>query len=78
MLLSANVAENHSEVAANLDARENRLESLYADYWRTEYKIAMGEQKISRHGPFKNRFVPLSRTIIFFESLITRAFPTGS
>jgi hypothetical protein len=47
VLLSANVAENHFEVAANLDARENRLESLYADYWRTEYKIAMGEQDLS-------------------------------
>jgi hypothetical protein len=47
VLLSANVAENHAGVAANLDAREKRLESLYADYWRTEYKIAMGEQNLS-------------------------------
>jgi hypothetical protein len=47
VLLSANVAENHAGVAAELDARENRLESLYADYWRTEYKIAMGEQNLS-------------------------------
>src|SRR4029077_15060871 len=47
VLLSANVVENHAGVAADLDARENRLESLYADYWRTEYKIAMGEQNLS-------------------------------
>ena len=47
VLLSANVAENHAGVAANLDAREKRLESLYADYWRTEYKIAMGDETLS-------------------------------
>jgi len=47
VLLSANVAENHARVAANRDAREKRLESLYADYWRTEYKIAMGEHNLS-------------------------------
>ena len=27
--------------------REKQLENLYADYWRTEYKIAMGEHKLS-------------------------------
>ena len=47
VLLSANVADSHTGVAAGLDAREKRLESLYADYWRTEYKIAMGEQNLS-------------------------------
>ena len=47
VLLSANVADSHPGVAAALDAREKRLESLYADYWRTEYKIAMGEQNLS-------------------------------
>ena len=34
-------------VAAQLDSREKRLENLYADYWRTEYKIAMGEPDLS-------------------------------
>jgi hypothetical protein len=47
LLLSANVAENHAGVAANLDTREKQLESLYAEYWRTEYKIAMGEHNLS-------------------------------
>ena len=46
-LLSGNVAETRANVTAQLDAREDRLESLYADYWRTEYKIAMGEQNLS-------------------------------
>src|SRR6266478_9254010 len=47
VLLSANVADSHTRVAAALDAREKRLESLYADYWRTEYKIARGEHNLS-------------------------------
>ena len=45
VLLSATVAENPAVVAAQLDGREKQLENLYADYWRTEYKIAMGEHK---------------------------------
>jgi Peptidase family M3 len=47
LLLSANVAENPAVVAAQLDGREKQLENLYADYWRTEYKIAMGEPNLS-------------------------------
>lgn len=47
VLLSANVAENPAVVAAQLDSREKRLEHLYADYWRTEYKIALGEPNLS-------------------------------
>ena len=47
VLLSGNVAETRAIVAAQLDAREKQLENLYADYWRTEYKIAMGEQDLS-------------------------------
>ena len=47
VLLSATVAENSAVVAAQLDDREKQLENLYADYWRTEFKIAMGEQNLS-------------------------------
>ncbi|HET6181049.1 MAG TPA: M3 family metallopeptidase [Candidatus Sulfotelmatobacter sp.] len=47
LLLSANVAENPTVVAAHLDGREKQLESLYADYWRIEYKIALGNQNLS-------------------------------
>ena len=47
VLLYASVTEDRAKVAADLDAREQRLESLYADYWRTEYKIAMGATNIS-------------------------------
>ncbi len=47
LLLSASVAEKPAVVAAQLDGREKQLENLYADYWRTEYKIAMGESNLS-------------------------------
>ena len=47
VLLSVTVAENPAVVAAQLDVREKQLENLYAEYWRTEYKIAMGEHKLS-------------------------------
>jgi oligoendopeptidase F len=47
LLLSSNVAENPTVVAAQLDGREQQLENLYADYWRTEYKIAMGGPNLS-------------------------------
>jgi len=47
LLLSSNLAENPALVAAQLDDREQQLENLYADYWRTEYKIAMGAPDLS-------------------------------
>jgi len=47
LLLSANPAQNPAAVAARLDDREKQLENLYADYWRTEFKIAMGEPNLS-------------------------------
>ena len=47
VLLSVTVAENPAVVAAHLGEREKQLEDLYAEYWRTEYKIAMGERNLS-------------------------------
>jgi peptidase M3-like protein len=47
LLLSATVAKEPTVIADQLDTRETRLENLYADYWRTEYKIAMGEHNLS-------------------------------
>lgn len=46
-VLAANVGATSADVAAQLDAREKQLESLYADYWRTEYKIALGDRSLS-------------------------------
>ena len=74
VLLYASVGEDRAKVAADLDAREQRLESLYADYWRTEYKIAMGVAQYSRRGRFKNKFVPLSPMILSSENLDRTSF----
>ncbi|ABF40183.1 Oligoendopeptidase F-like protein [Candidatus Koribacter versatilis Ellin345] len=41
------VAQKPAPIAAQLDAREQQLEKLYADYWRMEYKIALGESNLS-------------------------------
>jgi hypothetical protein len=47
LLLSWSNPQNPAAVATQLDAREAQLENLYADYWRTEYKIAMGDSNLS-------------------------------
>jgi oligoendopeptidase F len=47
LLLSATVAKDPTVIAAQLGSRESQLESLYADYWRTEFKIALGEHNLS-------------------------------
>jgi oligoendopeptidase F len=34
-------------IQTELDHREKQLEQLYAEYWRTEYRIAQGEKNVS-------------------------------
>ena len=46
-LLCPLAAQTRPTVAAQLDAKEKQLEALYADYWRTEYKIALGDESLS-------------------------------
>ena len=46
VFLSAGV-NNQAVISAELGARESRLETMYADYWQTEYKIALGQQNLS-------------------------------
>jgi hypothetical protein len=46
-VLAPNARAVVPDVAAQLDAREAKLETLYADYWRTEYRIALGDQGVS-------------------------------
>ena len=49
LLVTASAAAGQSKepIAAKLDAKEKQLEDLYADYWRTEYKMALGDQQAS-------------------------------
>jgi hypothetical protein len=46
-VLAAGAAPDSATVATQLDGREKQLENLYADYWRTEYKIALGAANLS-------------------------------
>ncbi len=47
-------AQISDPTAIKLDDKEKQREDLYADYWRTEYKIALGAQQLSS-GPIQNR-----------------------
>jgi Peptidase family M3 len=47
LVLSSLAAEKQSFIALQLDAKERRLEELYADYWRAEYQIARGDKMLS-------------------------------
>jgi len=73
-LLSATVAENPAVVATQLDGREKQLENLYADYWRTEYKIAMGEHKLSSR-PIQERIRTVVCDDTFLRDLGRTSFP---
>jgi Zn-dependent M32 family carboxypeptidase len=64
-LLSASMAQDRAAVAAQLDSREKELESFYADYWRTEYKIAVGENNLSSR-PIQERI----RTVVSDEAFL--------
>jgi len=74
VLLSATVAENPAVVAAQLDGREKQLENLYADYWRTEYKIAMGEGKLSSR-PIQEEIRTVVSDDAFLRDLDRTSFP---
>ncbi|MBZ5705252.1 MAG: hypothetical protein LAN63_07860 [Acidobacteriia bacterium] len=47
VLLCPLAAETQPGIAAQLDAKEKQLEDLYAQYWHTEYKIALGDESLS-------------------------------
>ena len=53
-LAASAVAQVNVPAALKLDEKEKQLEDLYADYWRTEYKIALGDQQLSS-GPIQDR-----------------------
>jgi hypothetical protein len=74
VLLSATVAEDPAVVAAQLDGRERQLENLYADYWRTEYKIAMGEQNLSSR-PIQEQIRSVVSDDAFLRNLEHTSFP---
>jgi Zn-dependent M32 family carboxypeptidase len=47
LVLSPLAAKEHNPITLQLDAKEKQLEELYADYWRAEYQIALGDEHLS-------------------------------
>jgi len=72
--VSSAAAQSKDPLAAQLDAKEKQLEDLYADYWRTEYKKALGDQQASS-GPIEERIRGVFRDEEFFTSLKATSFP---
>src|SRR5689334_6444153 len=71
---SSAAAQSKEPVAAQLDAKEKQLEGLYADYWRTEYKKALGDQDASS-APIEERIRGVFRDEEFFSALKAASFP---
>jgi oligoendopeptidase F len=71
--VSFTAAQSKDPTAAQLDAKEKQLETLYADYWRTEYKKALGDQQASS-APIEERIRGVFTDDGFFTSLKATAF----
>ena len=72
LLLTATAAAAQS-VEARLAAKEEQLEQLYAEYWRTDYRIALGEKNLSIL-PLKQRIRALVSDPVFSRRLQAAKF----
>lgn len=68
------VAQSQQSLATQLDAKEKQLESLYADYWRTEYRKALGDPQASSV-PIEERIRAVFKDENFFSALKSAPFP---
>jgi hypothetical protein len=66
--VSSTAAQSTQPAAAQLDAKEKQLEDLYADYWRSEYKKALGDQQASS-APVEEKIRGVFKDDTFFTSL---------
>lgn len=71
---SSAAAQIKPTTAAQLDAKEKQLEALYADYWRMEYKKALGDQQASS-APIEERIRGVFKDQEFFNTLKAAPFP---
>jgi hypothetical protein len=71
--VSSAAAQSSQPVAMQLDAKEKQLEALYADYWRSEYKKALGDQQASS-SPVEERIRAVFKDEEFFASLKAASF----
>ncbi|MGH9493228.1 MAG: M3 family metallopeptidase [Terriglobales bacterium] len=68
LVVLAVTARAADSVEARLSAKEEQLEQLYAEYWRTDYRIALGEKQLSVL-PIKKRIRALVSDPVFFRQL---------
>jgi hypothetical protein len=73
LTVSSAAAQSLPPAATQLDAKEKQLEDLYADYWRTEYKKALGDQQASST-PIEERIRGVFKDEEFFASLKAASF----
>jgi Peptidase family M3 len=60
-------------LAQRLDAKERQLERLYAEYWRAEYRIALGDEHVSSR-PVQENIRAVVIDDAFIKSLQTAHF----
>lgn len=73
LLVAAVPARAGETVAARLSAKEEQLEQLYAEYWRTDYRVALGEKNLSTL-PVKQRIRAVVSDPVFFHQLQAAKF----
>ena len=73
VIVSSAAAQSKETTAAQLDAKEKQLESLYEEYWRTEYKKALGDQQATS-APIEERIRSVFKQQDFFTSLKAASF----
>ena len=71
--VSFGAAQTKEPTVAQLDAKEKQLEGLYADYWRIEYKKALGDQQATS-APIEGRIRGVFKQEDFFTSLKAASF----
>lgn len=73
LLVAAVTVRAADSVEARLSAKEGKLEQLYSEYWRTDYRIALGEKNLSIL-PLKKRIRAVVSDPIFFRQLQAAKF----
>ncbi len=68
LLLAAVTAQAADSVETRLSGKEGKLEQLSAVYWRTDYRIALGEKGLSLL-PLKKRIRAVVSDPVFFRQL---------
>jgi peptidyl-dipeptidase A len=71
---SAAAAQSQKPLATRLEVKEKQLDSLYADYWRAEYKKALGDQQATS-AVIEERIRAVFKDESFFAALKSTPFP---